>query len=128
MPAMPSEPTSGGPVERAIEDQLVSTFSPVALQVLNESYMHSVPPGSESHFKVVVVSETFDGQRPLARHRSISSALAEQLEAIHALSIEALTPAQWQARGGQVAASPKCRGGGAVEREISEIEELIARG
>ena len=29
-------------------------------QVINESYMHNVPKGSETHFKVVVVSEQFN--------------------------------------------------------------------
>ena len=32
------------------------------MEVMNESYMHNVPKGSETHFKVVVVSPKFEGQ------------------------------------------------------------------
>ena len=33
-------------------------FAPLHLEVTNESHMHSVPAGSETHFKVIVVSES----------------------------------------------------------------------
>ena len=45
-------------IERKINDAL----QPVFLQVANESHMHNVPPGSESHFKVTVVSTEFDAK------------------------------------------------------------------
>jgi BolA protein len=48
------------PMEHAIRRKLTETLSPVHLDVLNESYMHNVPRGSETHFKVVVVSDKFD--------------------------------------------------------------------
>ena len=53
--------SSSGPIEKAIIEALDSTFKPVHLEVINESYMHNVPKGSESHFKVLVVSKDFDG-------------------------------------------------------------------
>jgi len=57
---MHSEPGTPGPVEIQITDKLKKAFQPLThLQVLNESYMHNVPKGSETHFKVVVVSNTF---------------------------------------------------------------------
>lgn len=49
-----------GPVESAIKKKLVEAFKPVHLQIINESFMHNVPPGSETHFKVLVVSPTFE--------------------------------------------------------------------
>ena len=52
-------------VQARIEQKLQSAFVPAMLQVVNESHMHSVPPGSETHFKVVVVSDRFAGKRPV---------------------------------------------------------------
>lgn len=42
-----------GPVYDTIVKNLSAKFSPSLLEVVNESYKHSVPKGSESHFKVV---------------------------------------------------------------------------
>ena len=41
-----------GPVEESIRNKLDQKLSPVWLKVDNESFMHSVPKGSETHFKV----------------------------------------------------------------------------
>ena len=101
-----------GPVAASIHDDLVRAFAPAALEVLDESGNHNVPAGSESHFKVVVVSEGFAGQTLVARHRAVNRALATQLDGpVHALSIIALTPEQWAERGGEIPASPPCLGG-----------------
>ena len=95
-----------------IHDELVRQFAPEHLEVINESDNHNVPKGSETHFKVVIVSQAFTDQSPVTRHRAVNKALAPQLAAgVHALSIQALTPPQWIERGGQVPASPPCLGG-----------------
>jgi stress-induced morphogen len=100
------------PMQDAIHDRLVSAFAPSVLEVINESSNHSVPPGSETHFKVVIVSEAFGGQSLVGRHRAVNHALAQQLAGgVHALSIQALTPEHWRERGGVVPASPPCLGG-----------------
>ena len=63
--------------------------------------MHNVPKGSETHFKVVVISESFRGLRPLQRHKLVNGALKEELEGpIHALSIVAKDPEQFEKMGG----------------------------
>lgn len=108
---------SATPMRDAIHDELVKGFAPTVLEVINESHNHSVPPGSETHFKVVVVSEQFEGLSPVARHRSVNKALAAQLAGrLHALSIQAFTPAQWTERGGEVPPSPPCLGGSKAKR------------
>lgn len=95
-----------------IHDKLVAGFAPSVLEVIDESGNHSVPAGSESHFKVVIVSDGFAGQALVARHRAVNAALADELRAgLHALSILAYTPEQWRDRGGRVPASPPCLGG-----------------
>jgi BolA protein len=57
---MSGEVQGSKPVEHAIRRKLTETLNPLHLDVFNESYMHNVPPGSETHFKVVVVSDKFD--------------------------------------------------------------------
>lgn len=100
-------------VQQRVESKLAAALEPFHLEVVNESHMHNVPPGSESHFKVTVVSERFAGKLPLARHRMINQALAEELAGpIHALALHTLTPQEWYAKGGKVADSPPCHGGG----------------
>jgi len=98
--------------QRTIEAKLRDGLAPAHLQVINESHMHSVPPGSETHFKVVVVSDRFAGMPRVRRHQTVNGLLAAELAAgLHALSLSTLTPAEWQARDGAVLASPPCHGG-----------------
>lgn len=99
-------------IKEVIESKLTASFSPQVLHVINESYMHNVPEGSESHFKVVVVSEQFENQRLIARHRAVNQILSDELaNAIHALSIKAYTPTEWQESGQIIPDSPACMGG-----------------
>ncbi|HEB66933.1 MAG TPA: BolA family transcriptional regulator [Gammaproteobacteria bacterium] len=97
--------------QASIEQKLQSALAPVHLEVVNESHMHNVPPGSESHFKVVVVSAAFDGKMLVARHRMVNEILAEDLQRIHALALHTYTPEEWAERG-QAPQSPPCQGGG----------------
>lgn len=95
-----------------IEAKLADAFAPAHLDVVNESGNHNVPEGSETHFKVVVVSEQFGGERVLARHRHVHRALAEELAGgVHALAIHTYTQAEWRARFGDAPMSPPCMGG-----------------
>lgn len=54
-----AESSTGKPIETAISDALKSKLNPIHMEVINESYMHNVPKGAESHFKVLVVSHQF---------------------------------------------------------------------
>ncbi len=104
-------------VQNSITEKLNEALSPAHLDVVNESHMHSVPPGSESHFKVVVVSERFQGLPLVRRHMEVNRVLADELKGgIHALSMETLTEAEWRERGGETLASPQCRGGSKADR------------
>jgi len=99
------------PVETAIRTKLTDALKPLHLDVINESYMHNVPKGTESHFKVVIVSSAFEDVKRLQKHKLVHSALQEELDAgLHALSIVAKTPAEWD-KSQEVGQSPACRGG-----------------
>ena len=99
-------------VKDRIEEKLALAFDPEHLEVVNESGNHNVPDGSETHFKVVLVCGTFEGERLIARHRRVNEALAEELAGpVHALAIHTYTAADWQKRFGNAPMSPPCRGG-----------------
>ena len=99
-------------VHEKIEQKISEALSPTHLQVINESHMHNVPPGSESHFKLVVVTDTFSGVPRVRRHQTVNGILKDELAGpIHALSMETLTMEEWERKGGVVRASPDCRGG-----------------
>ena len=103
-------------VEADIRTKLLAAFDPVHLEVANESHMHDVPPGSESHFKLVIASRRFEGRRLLGRHRLVNDALAAELAGpIHALAIHAVTPDEWFLAAGASPDSPLCRGGSRAE-------------
>lgn len=99
-------------IQAAIESALTGALNPSHLEVINESYMHNVPAGSETHFKVVIVSSHFEGKRSVARHQQVYSFLQEQLDGpVHALALHTYTPEEWQLRQQDAPASPQCLGG-----------------
>jgi BolA protein len=104
-------------VQRRIEARLSGAMPVVHIEVVNESHMHSVPPNSETHFKVVLVSSEFDGKRPVARHQLIYRLLADELaNGVHALALHTYTDAEWRQRAGGAPDSPQCRGGSKHDR------------
>lgn len=95
----------------SLEQQLIERLqqlSPSYLEVVNESSGHGgYFPGKESHFKVIVVSDIFEGLRLVQRHQKIYAVAGELLSPgkIHALAIHAFLPEEWQ---GQDTSSPNC--------------------
>ena len=103
-------------VAEQIREQLVIGLAPVHLEVVNESHMHSVPPNSETHFRVVLVSDAFTGKRQVARHQQVYGLLAAQMQGpVHALALHTYSPPEWQAREQPAPASPDCLGGSKAE-------------
>jgi BolA protein len=90
-------------VSQTIHEKLMAAFAPVALEVVDESHRHSGHAGAtrgdgsqgETHFHVRIVSHVFDGVNRVERQRRIYAALADELSGpVHALSLQALTPAE----------------------------------
>ena len=99
-------------IQRQIEEILRAALVPELLRVENESASHNVPPGSETHFKVTLVSAQFAGQSRIQRHRRVNQLLAELLAGpVHALALHLHAPAEWREKP-VVPASPQCLGGG----------------
>ena len=99
-----------------IESKLTATFAPLHIEVADESHNHDVPADAQSHFKVTLVSERFEGMPLVKRHRLVNQALSEELAGgIHALALHTLTPRQWYERNGRVPQSPPCLGGGKAQ-------------
>lgn len=99
-------------IQNSIEEKLTEHFDPAFLEVVNESSQHNVPLGSETHFKVVLVSPQFDGERLLNRHRAVNKVLREEIENhIHALALHTYTGSEWESLYGDIPRSPACMGG-----------------
>ncbi len=100
-------------IQSSIEEKLLSAFSPLHLDVVNESNQHNVAPGSESHFKVIIVTSEFEGDRLIKRHRAVNAVLAIELaEHIHALALHTYTEKEWNDYyADNTPLSPNCLGG-----------------
>ena len=100
-----------------IEQQLNTAFTPLHIEVVDESHMHSVPKGAQSHFKVTLVSQQFEHKPLLQRHRAVNQVLIHELEnGMHALALHTMTPDEWFAKGGRSPESPPCLGGSKTEQ------------
>lgn len=96
-----------------LEELLTRAFDPARLEVEDESHMHASGRGRESHFRVVIVSPTFEGVSRVDRHRRVNGAVRDVFDdGLHALSIHAMTDPEYRARG-EALASPPCAGGDA---------------
>jgi len=97
--------------QQIVEQKLIEAFSPDVLELVNESSMHNVPEGSESHFKAIIVSDMFAGLRPVQRQQRVYEVLSDELaDGIHALTMQTLTQVEWKASPIKLS-SPQCLGG-----------------
>ena len=68
--------------QQELETRLSLEFRPHFMAIENESHMHSSGRGDSSHFKVVIVSDVFEGMSKVARHRKIYQFLAQDLQTV----------------------------------------------
>lgn len=95
-------------------NQALQELQPEHIDLVNESMNHAgYFEGKESHFKLTIVSQAFDGKRLVARHQLVYELVAPLLTSkggnVHALAIHAYTPAEWQAQSNSPD-SPLCAG------------------
>jgi BolA family transcriptional regulator, general stress-responsive regulator len=91
-----------------LNDVLAKTLAPELLQIENESNQHQVPEGSESHFKIIIVSTKFEKLNRISRHRLVFSSVSEEFKNMHALTLSLYTPSEWENKSKPPEASPKC--------------------
>ncbi|MES2623952.1 MAG: BolA family protein [Pseudomonadota bacterium] len=78
------------------------------VDLINESHMHAGPK-TESHFKLILVSQEFSSLAKIKRHQLVYRILSEELSnSIHALSLHLFTPEEWLVE--NVPDSPLCAG------------------
>ncbi|MEE9140586.1 MAG: BolA family protein [Alphaproteobacteria bacterium] len=82
-----------------MKEKLAAAFSPVRLEVVDESHKHAghagARPEGETHFRIEIVSVAFEGKSRLVRQRMVHEVLAQELAGpVHALSLRTLTPAE----------------------------------
>ncbi len=92
------------PTPRAdrIQAALRAAFAPVLLEVIDESHRHAghagARAGGQTHYAVLLVSDSFAGQSRVARHRLVNAALAAEFETgLHALTLTLRTPGEQSA-------------------------------
>lgn len=86
-------------VRDRMEAKLRAAFAPTSLDIFDESDRHrghvGARPEGETHFRVVIVSDHFDGLSRVARQQAVYGALSEEMAGpVHALSLKTLTPAE----------------------------------
>ncbi|MFT7267422.1 MAG: BolA protein [Porticoccus sp.] len=97
---------------QAIQSKLEVSLTPSFLTIENESHKHSVPVDSETHFKVIIVSSSFDKKSPVQRHQLVYALLAHEFQSgLHALALHTYTPQEWTSVEKTVD-SPGCMSGG----------------
>lgn len=85
------------PVSDSIQQKLTTALAPQRLEVIDESHLHAghsgAREGGESHFRLLVVSASFEGLSRVARQRLINDLLRDELAGtVHALAMKTLTP------------------------------------
>lgn len=98
MPAETGSPKTAS-AETRLKEKLLVALLPVRLDVVNESAMHaghrSSPGTGESHFRILIVSEAFQGKSRVERHRMVNEVLKGDVGvAIHALALSTYAPGE----------------------------------
>ena len=85
---------------KKIEQLLTAAFNPTAILVKDQSHLHAGHAGAKEgkgHFDVRLVSDKFNGQSRISRHRMVYDALGPFMHSdIHALRINAISPQDQQ--------------------------------
>lgn len=89
-------------VAETMRSKLVAVLNPRRLVIKDESHLHAghdgARAGGESHFRLLIVADAFEGQTPVLRQRAVNAALKEELAGpVHALAMKTLTPGEFEA-------------------------------
>ncbi|MDD5295636.1 MAG: BolA family transcriptional regulator [Rhodocyclaceae bacterium] len=83
----------------AMMEARLASLAPSRVEILDDSARHRGHAGAREggHFRLAITSAAFEGLPTLARHRMVHAALGDLMRnGIHALSISAATPSEFQ--------------------------------
>ena len=86
-------------MEERIRTALEIGLTPVSLDIIDESALHAghagARPGGETHYRIVVVSERFEGVGRVQRQQMVYGLLGEAFDAgLHALAMTTKAPSE----------------------------------
>ena len=87
--------------KKQLKQILIQNFSPLFIEIVDESKRHTAHAEAQKsaggHYKIVLVSQCFEKISLVERHRMVHRILQNEWEgSIHALSLSALTPGEWE--------------------------------
>ena len=83
-----------------IEERIRRELRPAALEIVNESHLHaghqeSFDGTGETHLRIRIVADAFEGLSRVERHRALNALVAEEMDrGLHAIAIEAKAPSE----------------------------------
>lgn len=106
----------------AIENALADNFEARVIEVTDESAGHM--DAHDSHFKVYIASNEFEGLSHIQRHRKVKSLLKEEgiMDKIHALSMTTRTEAELERTEPEKAMRYPCLGGSKFDKQNTPKE------
>tara|TARA_B000000475_G_scaffold255089_1_gene234528 strand:- start:2154 stop:2462 length:309 start_codon:yes stop_codon:yes gene_type:complete len=94
-------------IKSKIMDKLNAVFNPSFIDLINESHMHNVPENSETHFKLIIVSDLFKDLSLVQRHKKVFESLGVTMDKIHALSMSTYDLNEYESNP-KIIDSPEC--------------------
>ncbi|KAK9378611.1 bola protein [Kockiozyma suomiensis] len=95
------------PYADRIKSVLEHEMEPVHLAIFNDSHKHAHHKpmagntNPETHFRLEIVSNYFEGKRLPMRHRAVYALFQKEMAeegGIHAMQLKTLTPKEWEER------------------------------
>ena len=87
---------------QAIEEKIRRELAPQSLEIVNESHLHaghqeSFDGTGETHLRIRIVSDAFEGLSRVDRHRRLNALVSDEMDkGLHAIAIEAKAPSELQ--------------------------------
>ncbi|MEM9146687.1 MAG: BolA family protein [Pseudomonadota bacterium] len=86
-------------ITETMTTKLHEAFAPKTFELIDESHRHvghsGYREGGESHFRLRMTAERFEGESRVARQRAVNKVLAEELAGpVHALAMELKAPGE----------------------------------
>lgn len=85
---------------QSIQAKIQTKLNPKSLEIVNESHLHaghqeSFDGSGETHLRIKIIAELFEGMNRVDRHRAINALVADEIAAgLHAIAIEAKAPSE----------------------------------